>query len=406
MITNREGGFSVEINGLRLIVDSTVISNPTIAVRWCLPLGLLPEEAREPRVLIVLTNKEEWWEKRMIFPLGQLLTFIPLYWSGKTKIKAFLLWRSGTIKNLKTERRETNGFCARLLENSIGAIVDEQKRLVAEMETPTGVQPKQFRDKLTLEVPKEIFAKEPPAWLKRWVGQVFNERAKDQCGFRKRAAFALLAVPILWGIIAPVFSFVKILFALITLGLGFWNIDWREIARPFNSMDDLWRYKSDCPKQERFLFKRWPVLFCLMPLYYLADIVILSALAILIFNNILNFELKVSQGIIWQVLGKVGLVCAGLTFFIIIVSLIVSGVNRFSNSSKRRQRRQEARRQQEQAEQERLTRFWEEQRRDLVGLFCDSADLRPQVAALPPQKQTVSLRFWELKAKVCKPFSL
>ena len=391
----------METNGLRLIVDSTVISNPTIAVRWCLPLGLLPKEAREPRVLIVLTNKEKRWEKRMIFPLGQLLAFIPLHWSGETKIEAFLLWRIGTIENLETERRETKHFCARLLENSIGGIVDEQKELVAEMETPTGVQPKQFRDKLTLEVPKEIFAKEPPAWLKRWVEQVFNGRTQDQCCFRKRAAFALLAVPIRWGIIAPVFSFVKILLALITLGLGFWNVDWREIARPFNSLNDLWRYKRACPKQERFLFKRWPILFCLMPLYYLADIVILSALAILIFD-----KLKVFQGIIWQILGKAGLVCAGLTCLILIASLIVSGVNRFSNSSKRRQRRQEARRQREQAEQERLTRFWEKQRGDLVGLFCDSADLRPQVAALPPQKQTVSLRFWELKAKVCKPFSL
>lgn len=185
---------------LKLILgdEKGQIQNANVPVRWCVDketLDLLAEKkAVNPHILIVTVSKKSWgrgydyYEKnRQLVSMDQVMEFIQFKTPGVNILYGTIVWaKNGTDKELweKYLKKEDRRYNTDLVHRNSGGFCKPTENCIefAEME---------------VYMPHEVFSKERPEWLKRWVNLWYDQKATvDDCHFRKRAIFAFTLQPI------------------------------------------------------------------------------------------------------------------------------------------------------------------------------------------------------------------
>ncbi len=166
---------------LRLLVKDSHAQEATIPVRWCLSRELMEElkeeNAKNPHLLIVVWNKSKRKERRYLAPIEQILQFVQFPGPDENIISAMVVWgESGKYADLHDEllTRGRHRYSTDLLTYGDGKMTSGALRC-----RTLG------SDSVSVFVQRELFAKEPPAWEKKWVNLWFSSKPVDQCDYRK-----------------------------------------------------------------------------------------------------------------------------------------------------------------------------------------------------------------------------
>lgn len=406
-----------ERSGNNLVVEDSVI-----ALRWCINKDVMDyikkSDIKHPHVLIVVVNigKDSNQEMiRKLVPMTEMMTFIQFARAGINRVFAAIVYPSSSnpgyeeIKSMKKKVLNKSGssYDFGVLDynderwnftygSNISAIYSDstdEEALVASID---------------FDVPAQLFAPEPAEWEKWWVNLMHEDKPIDQCHFRKRRLFAYTIQPILLLIINLVFltfKYLTILF-LVTVAVirGIFDFDWNEvknnIIHPWSyNVRDIWdevrksetiyTHKKD-KKYHRCYDYRGGVLPWFRPTMLLAYVVIVVILYTIVF--VFNW---VQLSVLLVFLGGVLFVCAA---FAALYFAVIKNEARIARSKKR----------EEDYHNDQIQR----ERNELSFLLCstgneavvDTSALRPQIKALPENKQTVKLKFYDFKKKICKPF--
>ena len=399
---------------LRLFTENPETSQAVFPIRWCVDkddlVRLEKTEVKNPQLFIsVERNGRE--TDRMIVPLSRMMDYIELHSTGKHTIHACIIWNrsnespASKLKRVWLTRSSVDSFRRFVYESNW----DVEERQAADKFSPylldrfeTDYDPQSVTS-LDVVVGNEFFAKEPPAWEKRWVNLWFEWPARNQCEFKKRRFLAypiqppVVALFIIWLVL------VRTAFAIISGLLGRRYIKISPIWHPFRDETrevgpyPYWGkrfnfFLTGNDGEDRsvwFLFLHpisvaiWGALLYLMIraefLKSLAWIAVVLAIGFLVtkvaspvFGRLNNWFKKVA--------GKLD--------------------KEFSSWLERNATKREVR------ELVAVQAVRTETRRVLEALVCDAeVPLPVSVRALPIQKQTVYLKFKEVKARVCRPFS-
>ncbi len=408
---------------MKLIISETQVQDATIPVRWCLDRNelekLKEQEVKNPSLLLVVTTPSgnEWTEvDRYLIPLDQMLAYVQFHKPGKNRILAAVVWRlDGDVSKLKELFFERSSY-HRYEKNVLTYNGKSFQRDNCQWEFIGG------ETELEVVVPKELFAKEPPAWEKWWVNKFFETKPRDQCQYRRRRMIAYTIQPPIVFLVVIFVSICRILAAGALLFLGKRKVDLRPIIHPFlyhNS--DVWQHTTASVFLRDAKGKRhhWLVTFFSPPVFlaFLATLVVVK----LIFPSLplMQWWHYLISSLVAMV-GIVAIVYALFTVFFIPYSLFrltfpvkikKSWVEEWGEWIERQINRQmEKRYAEEDAKKEEKRRLAEEEksrlRAELEQLLVCNGEFVPKLSALPRKKRTVYLRFQDLKVKVCKPFAL
>jgi len=365
---------------VKLLVENTEVTNGTIHVRWCLTREetdeLWKRKIRRPHVLIVVVPPKGH-EQRWVAPLDQLMQPVVFRKPGNNRIFGAIIW-------------DTDDDVARLKANYLGttkkawdtSLIDEERRWAKS----------ELRDRVAqidAVVPEGVFAKEPPRWLSWWVNWGYKTPNRDQCQFRERALVAVPKIPV--GLLVGFLTLVLYAIALtarcvgiiVFLLLGRRHIMWRRL-HDMNSSQLVIRGDTD---DNWVFFSRWR--WQITPFF-----VVFYTTIILLVNQ--AHPVVSSFGGLFLMVGAWILVLYALTGFAIGISAGISAIpivaERFI----------------EKTERENLER----RKKEIPSYATDPAVWCEQISSLPvglgslpPKHRTVYLRFWDLKAQVCKPFA-
>jgi hypothetical protein len=224
------------------MVENPEVKDVVIPLRWCVDRETLDElkdkGVQDPYLLLVIAQKYCAPEQKLV-PFNQMLEYVELKRPGVNRIFATIVWNKekGRLGLWRQYLQQKNGRYNNELVDcwwSSDMAFDQPEESIG-------------KAVLILEVPRELFAKEPHRWEKKWVNLWFENRPKNQCYFRRRRLLAYTIQPpavFLWTI------FVKILprwMAVILLViLGFWVdpdswspktwkplLDWRPLVHPW-----------------------------------------------------------------------------------------------------------------------------------------------------------------------------
>ena len=412
---------------LRLFTENPEAVRAVIPVRWCVEKGVLDELKREevenPYVLLSVEHDGRE-ESRDLVPLSKMLSFVDFLSSGKHVIHASVVWNeTGEVKPLRKAvfaptidgqgqpvfRREVYArnedgsvefspdyFCGHINNNCTIASIS---KAVGSLEVNVG---------------SEFFAPEPAKWEKWWVNLWFELPPRNQCFFRRRRFVAYIPQPpavLLWILFLGI---LRSLYAGVSLLLGMRDVHFSPVFHPFK-----YTIRAVCPRvgeyeqylnnegfaqrgyrkywsaRNNFFFTRkdgarrsgW--FFFLHPLVVLA--ITAGSYGIYRLNQ-------------WRLLAMAVLGVIALVLFVFSLTRLLPKLSkklyewRWTRTSAREEDKVVARL----AERQRALA---EMLSSLEPLVCDTVALPARVSALPRDRQTVSLRFQEFKAAVCKPFA-
>jgi hypothetical protein len=378
----------------------------TVKVGWCLNKTdrkeLSTKGVLNAHVLFVIVShygKKELEVQeydRKLVPIGELLTYISLAKSGKNTILAKVVWVEGNedlqdaYLSTRFGRFETNVLMHSVLEfrnlpTSLGSFAISE-----------------------VEVSKEFFAKEPSAFEKWWVNLWYESEPVDQCHFRKRRILAYTLQPvavILYVLLISVYrSITAFTYAFLR---AYRRINFKPIWHPFmydnndiyleavnstrRSSNWFWYTKDE---KDRPFMDPWFAF--LHPISVLLGTCIF--LGISYFIGIFDLRI-ILECIILGTLSMALIMFAGILGGMIFTIFPIAG-EAFERIFSDRARAISDRR------WESLRVLQKEKlKQDLEFLTCGNAPLALTVSALPKEKQTLKLRFFDLKARVCKPFA-
>lgn len=388
---------------ITFVVDP-MIDNAAVRVRWCLSRQYAQHIAGEVQrgavhFLFIITDGASG-EQRHWVPLAQEMTFVDLYRPGKTWLCGFVVTCFNPNNARDLEGRYLDPDSRYVLRRHSG---DEDPHFVASLlELPSTM--------LALDVPREAFAKERPAWLRSWVNEFYRTAPKDDCDFRKRMLFAFTLQPVLYlamfMIVMVVGVFCVSLIVLIHVLSGKKGVDYRAFWSTFRASNELGVKEalsaskgkgnfflptySDVQGKDHYFLGFTPFI----PLVFVLGVscswvqhseITFSAAALEIFQAqivmCLGITLMQLPAIIYRKSGKE-------QWFMSLVDEI-------------RERRALAR---HNAEKEASLRQ-ELVAIDAINAMVCHTGISPQVGSLPRRKRTLYLRYRELKASVCKPIA-
>lgn len=262
------------------------------AVTWCISkataVQLQEIGAQNPQLLIVITNDEKEVD-RYIVPLKKMMKHIHFRRPGKNIVHATIVWPSDgyaddTPKSIFSDRLDDGRYTATAvskhqpissalmkkiimterklwespaydseaskqlriekmdLEKEHSKIVDDEPFVFGIRTDFDGVEQLGEEAQIEVIVPKEMFAKDPPRWMK-WLGTRFDwwpTTAIDQCDLRRRALITGFVLPpwlvMKWTflIVAGLFIQVANLFVLaFGLLLGIRKMNFNPFRHPF-----------------------------------------------------------------------------------------------------------------------------------------------------------------------------
>ncbi len=344
---------------LKLFIGDTNATSGSVAVSWCIDEEVINKFVNRRTInpmiiLCVVPENSTSKEYRIAVPLKDMMAYVSFRRPGKNKIFAFIcdddcprrwLNKNSYYKyyyNVLTYGGED--YCSTL---------NEYERA----------------EPLEVDVPAECFAPEPPEWEKAWVNALFKYKPEDQCDFRRRRIFAYTLQPVLF-LLSMTIRFVWTLFALLA---GFREFSFKVLFHPLAyGLIDLpeicgggtifvGRGKNKILNYLRLL---------LMP-YVLGPIVlffVLGAKGIIPLMTILKI-------IGYSIGGLAGAAVLVISLFYLIVYLIDKAGTWYLNKE------------------------------EMEMILCNGEAKPTKISALPKRKQTIKLKFYDLKSKVCRPFS-
>lgn len=379
---------------MKIGIDSE-IQGTSVPVRWCLSrdeLNKLVETGEKAYIfLLVVSCTGQDSETRYLIPVGQMMEYINFYTPGEHKIFATVMWEKYKDKDINLRKR----FLSRDSDGYKRGLYDYDEKILYGNNfnfCDFGVH------KFEVSVPKEVFAKEPPAWEKKWVNWFFENKPKDQCYFRRRRLLAysiqppLVLVTFLELEIATLFIIGGLLL-FGTRGIGFRKI-LHPFAEPFSSIRD---------ETEGSVFGR-KFVPKLLPSIFLGSSVISWATC-----KIFGVQLLGKIGLLETVIMggvAVGAVVVVTGFMYLSYYGIIKAIDKIRNAiapgaeEKKEQKRLLA----EAIEKERSRKFRERIEAEYALLACNG-NLSANMRTLPPEKRTIHLRYKDLKSRICKSFA-
>jgi hypothetical protein len=246
---------------------------------------------------------------------------------------------------------------------------------------------------LKVDVPREYFAKDLPAWLVEWANLWYRLPLREQCDFRKRIPVIVFVQPPVMLVVAVlyvVFKFValpviKLGYGLIGLSFGYFQNNFRPILNS-EEMFEMWNWSQYRGRAKNPLWYDengdprggWQRIFT--PIFWLVPL-----LGGWWFNR--AYSESFGLGLLTVLMAEMILA--------LIIRLIDEGINYLNSEDVKAAREESAKRAREvKLEQELGT--WSCSQLD-VSEFSPRLLLRSQ--------RTIKLRFLGTKAKVCLPYS-
>jgi hypothetical protein len=407
-------------------VEPNGTADAVMAVRWCVTPGLTQlieqHEVAKPYLMIVVRpftqagggiddGGERAYSRethRYFVPLTQELQYVAFSRPGLNSVFATVVWNSDGKGALHLRRAFPPGSGSYNTLTFDGA--GELRRLrhfdrTSNRVDYTGQLLHEVSDELTVSVPEEMFAKEPPQWAKDYIGKFADDQAFDQCHFRRRFLLGLAFMPIYF--VAA--YMVRFAFLALCLLFGMPGMQLRGFVHPLqwgikdvvdSTGDPVWWFHKDGRTRNPLVWPFNPVTILLVTLVIL---------------GVSSFHVTRNEQVVhwlgwswWECLGlsvliHLGVVAVGLVGFLLIglISLLpFERLNkRLNESSKRRSRTKQERSAAELKEAQEATK------RALEQMICSAASSSVSVSALPQEKRTIRLRFQATKQKVCKPFA-
>lgn len=419
---------------LSLIVDPTPHghANATVPVRWCISEAareaILGRNIEDPYVVLVVENGGKELN-RVVRPLTDMMAYVQVPRAGRSTIHgAIVFQRTDTKearKRLGNPRRVSLLDCEVIGERELSqkidelyqkmealeddaedgtevyahpdyiAYDDERDELVAQREaliangvkrTVLGFGDYEHRalmlgepDAFDVDIPDFLFARQRP-WLDRYSRIMpwwHNTEDRDECSRRNRVVWTALLTPLYVVALLVVKPFFLLWALLLALFCGYRDIDWKPVTQldnwdgdaiARNRSSSFWLTKrvpdSESPRGYKDVGRG---------LVALLNPPLLALAAILVFVAIKG--------------GMVTLYVLGVIAIMVLIGYVLGRA--VPGLADRR-------------EEKRAREFRDGLNQmvcDANGVECAEADL----VSLPQQRRTVYLRFWDIKARVCKP---
>ncbi len=213
------------------------IHGPSVLVRWCLDpetTSLLKDHAEaKPQILLVIAGPHNS-ETRVLTPLENVMQYVEVRRPGPNTILSAIVWRGPYSDHApqSTYLRRVHGrYWTDLVARGDVEQEDPQIRSFLSVSGEYGMYGI-VGPTLQIDVPKEVFAKEPPKWEQKWVNWLFSHAPVDQCAYRRRRIFAYSLKPFLGlgylAFLALYLFFCVGVATLVLLAAGFYQIRFRE----------------------------------------------------------------------------------------------------------------------------------------------------------------------------------
>lgn len=358
-------------------VSDTEVQGGTVAVSWCVDKALLDEMAakgvRDPHVLLVAAplegHRHAARESRKVVPLRDLMTYLDFRASGRCRLFGFVL--DGHIRKLRSvhEAREKRGYESWVVDYHHGENHDEtvpREEWVAR-HAPVA------QASVDVAVPKECFAKEPSAWEKRWVNLAFSSPPIDQCDFRRRRLFAYTIQAVWFVVLMAIRSVAALVLAL----AGMRKIGWSALTSPLSvRTEEMWNDTDGTV----FVTRKTESWVRYLGLAFMPYVAVPAALVAYYYTP---------YGAFGSIAAGLGLAVGGLAALIVAFLAIGAVVSKIAYRYEH---------------PDQPPPEWYLAEEEMRHLVCNGVR-RTSVGDLPKGRRTIRLRFQDLKAKVCRPFS-
>lgn len=357
-----------------------------LSVRWCLSRELITmirdRGFKQPYLMLTIrhveatTRYDKPFTRRtdtahVVVPLEQELAYIAFSRPGTNEVIATVVEPTSTnsIRRLDSWVKHPGGSFDDTIFDEDGAGRYDDFAWIPHIDTHC-VQ--------TVEVDKRMFAEPRSGWTKWLVDKFFDTSPKDECHFRRNFLLSLLfaVVALTVGMAIRIIAMAAVLVA------GIRQINWRGLD-PFEFSEDGWPVDTYEKRTSIWLHNRegklasWPFL-----LFNPVTLVIGPAIIWLFVPGMAWWQAQLSL--------FAGLIALGI--LVVAFILIFAGIDAIFNKKPSKA--------QADTGDQKLKKLLGE----LEAMTCSTAAVNPQLGALPKSKQTIALRFSDLKGRVCKPF--
>ncbi len=404
-------------------------AHSSVPVSWCFSPDLverLKERGVEsPHVLIVVTN-EGAEVSRDVVPLTSLMTYIQFRRPGKNRIHATVVWSSEeNPKKILRKKDDNGGYRCEVVEQrdsmldqyrdtagwadlrqiakDLGKDEEELREESRARQEPfitynfTSMQRLPEEGVLDVEVPKEMFAKEPPEILQRFVGILWERKPHDQCHFRRRLLLSFPLVPlflVFFSALMVVAEIVSLLAVATLLVAGKRGINYEPVRRPHKYPPwDVW---ESVGRHTSVWYTKKDDSSTFFLLWFINP----ATLSVLGITAGALAQLKVLDEVTAFIVGQIGPIALAFIAFVMLSLVLRWLILKFFGAriEQRKERwKKERAAAKEAAEQAYL--------RSLELLACSDRPRPTSLQELPKEHRTVRLRYLDLKSRVCKPFA-
>ena len=390
-------------------------TEPVLPIRWCLEARegyeLREQKAENIHILFVIAYEGTDLEDRYLVPIDQVMTYLPFRRPGRHLVLAKVVWGSenhlGSLVRKVDFRRYYNDLLDKEHKERTSFIDRYTFRWISDCQCLDG----SAEAEVTIQA--EYFPREWPAWLK-YLAEVGHEYPSfDQCQMRRRLAFAPVKL-FFFGLWAVITTVTRVSIAAFLTLCAMREVDYGAILHPFrDDIRDIYAHvHSTSPgswlvrNKDGVSRTAWFVL--LHPMIYLAAFAALTGCKIYLHTTYLALLTAISSAIqslalmIWSILilffMNAWIAILAMALAVVLASFLAGWTVR---AIKRRREMEAAPDFLALREQEKLQAY-----DDLYKLLACRADpLIASISALPRERQTLHLRYLELKAKLCRPFA-
>lgn len=400
---------------LTLSIENHEQSDATTPLRWSIGANDQKElaEISGPVLLFVsivhVSEEGKHREtKRFLFPLDSVMDYIVFDRPGKHIVRAWIVWPTDTYDQRIQRTRNVLWLKETLLGRYYAneyrvCIYDNQGELY-----PNGLESfmdieSLKTDSVEVNVGAEFFAKPPHRWVSRWVNRWHEAPPANECQFRARLIYSFTLKPILFLLWVALIVTSRALLATISVFLGQRGINFRPIIHPFtSSINNVYTEQNflDHPRNNFYVAKKsgdwrpWPCVF-LHPALWLGYP---AAIYIAFFSSFFALPVRIVVGIVIILVS---------TWYInsITGQRLREWVEQEKFTGKRN--RPQPPKQPVEPNQEIIRRAARYEDVVYENAHTPAKQVVPvaRLHAIPPRRRTITLRYKDLKARVCKPFS-
>lgn len=379
------------------------IHGTSVPVTWCLnkeEVKKLTETGKEGYLLVLVVPEKhddgdnhsaDVKESRYLIPLKQKIDYLDFFSPGNYTIFATVVWED--LLNFR-------GLQKRFLGKEHGRYFNCLYRYYGNQLKNDEFDICRFGiHSFEVNVPREVFAKEPPEWEKKWVNLFWGEKSPNQCHYRKKRIFAysfqlIFFIPILASIELATNLIISAFLLFGTKGIGF-----RKILHPFSeSFDSIWDEINGSIFGKRLIPRLLPSIFVGSSVISWAACKILGVHLVIGTTSLLKAVIMggVATGVMVVVPGIIYLSYYG------VVKVIDKIRNALVPGAEERKRQKELLA--ETVEKERDRKFRERIEAEYAFLVCNG-NLSANMRTLPFKKRIIYLRYKDLKSRWCKSFA-